>query len=119
MSMSPPGYNAEADFAATGSVVCDDCGSRSRTRSLASLPGHDCTTEQHANQRMLSLVVQRRVFRDLAGNAQMWNTDGPQPVAEPAEYAVLARLTAAGMVMLREAGREPYYEITDRALSGA
>jgi hypothetical protein len=39
---TPDDYDAEADFAATGSVLCDDCGSRVRPQTLESLPPHDC-----------------------------------------------------------------------------
>lgn len=40
---TPVGYDTEADFRATGSVLCDDCGSRLRPRTLESLPPHNCT----------------------------------------------------------------------------
>jgi hypothetical protein len=39
-------YDPEADFAATGSVVCDDCGARLRPRTLESLPEHGCVERQ-------------------------------------------------------------------------
>jgi hypothetical protein len=39
---TPDGYDAEADFRATGSVLCDDCGTRVRPRTLESLPAHNC-----------------------------------------------------------------------------
>jgi hypothetical protein len=118
MGMRPENYSVEADFAATGSVICDDCGIRVRAVSPATLPYHGCAAAQNANRLTLALVVQRRVFRDVAGDVQVWNIDGPQPVTEPVNYAALARLAAAGMVAFREIGREPYYEIMDRALSG-
>lgn len=40
---TPDDYDAEADFRATGSVLCDGCGSRVRPRTLESLPPHNCT----------------------------------------------------------------------------
>lgn len=39
-------YDAEADFLATGSVVCGDCGARVWPKTLASLPVHGCTQRQ-------------------------------------------------------------------------
>lgn len=39
---TPDDYDPVADFAATGSVLCDDCGSRVRPRTLESLPPHNC-----------------------------------------------------------------------------
>lgn len=39
----PDGYDGEADFIATGTVLCDDCGCRVRPVTLASLPEHNCT----------------------------------------------------------------------------
>jgi len=117
MRMSPPGYDAEADHAATGSVLCDDCGTRIRTSTVATLPGHDCASIQHANRIMLSQVIQHRVFRDVAGTVLVWTIGKPQQTTVPADREAMSRLAVAGLVMLREVGREPYYEITDRALS--
>ena len=39
----PDDYDPVDDFVATGSVLCDDCGSRVRTQTLESLPPHRCT----------------------------------------------------------------------------
>lgn len=121
MGMSPPGYDAEADFASTGKVLCDDCGTRLRPRTMATLPGHGCGSVQRANRLLLSQIVQRLVFCDLAGSVQVTHTSGPQPTYELVDYAALHRLEAAGMVALTETSgvREPWYEITDRALQGA
>lgn len=44
-------YDAEADFAETGSVLCADCGTRVRPRSLESLPPHGCVEKQRAAGR--------------------------------------------------------------------
>ncbi|WP_188187522.1 hypothetical protein [Nonomuraea sp. SYSU D8015] len=43
-------YDAERDFAMSGSVLCDDCGLRLRPRSLESLPEHACSFLQLARQ---------------------------------------------------------------------
>jgi hypothetical protein len=121
MGMSPDGYDAEADFYATGKVLCDDCGTRLRPRTVASLPDHGCATVRAANRLLLSQIIQRLVFRNLAGSVQVTRPDGPQPSYELVDYAALNRLTTAGMVALTEQPgvREPWYEITDRALRGA
>jgi hypothetical protein len=47
---TPEGYDAEADFRATGSVLCDDCGSRVRPRTLESLPPHNCAERARARR---------------------------------------------------------------------
>jgi hypothetical protein len=52
---NPDDYDAEADFARTGTVVCDDCGARVRPKTLASLPPHRCIEGQ---QRQRTLGVQ-------------------------------------------------------------
>lgn len=44
-------YDAEADFAETGSVLCADCGTRVRPRTLESLPPHGCVEKQRAAGR--------------------------------------------------------------------
>ncbi len=46
-------YDPEADFAATGSVLCADCGTRVRPRTLESLPPHGCVERQRARQDAL------------------------------------------------------------------
>jgi hypothetical protein len=50
MSMTPDGYDAEADFRATGSVLCGDCGTRVRPETLKSLPSHNCTERARARR---------------------------------------------------------------------
>ena len=45
-----PNYDPVADFIATGSVICDNCGSRVRTRTLESLPPHNCTERARARR---------------------------------------------------------------------
>lgn len=119
MSMSPPGYDPEADYAATGKVLCDDCGTRLRPQTLATLPDHGCGSIQLANRELLALVVQGRVFRDVTGDVQVWTASLPQDRCEPVDYAALHRLEQAGFVALRDSGvREPGYEMTARALRG-
>jgi hypothetical protein len=51
-----PDYDPVDDFIATGSVVCDDCGSRVRTRTLESLPPHNCT-ERARERRAATLLA--------------------------------------------------------------
>lgn len=116
MGMSPPGYDPEADFAANGSVLCDDCGRRVRPRTLESLPEHGCAVVQQANRRLLALVVQRRVRRDILGNVWVLNDTDP---AEQVDYPTLRRLEEAGLIATPRSGAtaEPYYDITDRALT--
>ena len=46
---TPDDYDPVADFIATGSVLCDDCGTRVRPRTLESLPQHNCA--ERARQR--------------------------------------------------------------------
>lgn len=41
-------YDGDRDFITTGSVLCDDCGTRVRPKTLASLPEHRCTEKQRA-----------------------------------------------------------------------
>lgn len=43
-------YDPAADFAATGTVRCDDCGARVRPRTLESLPEHGCVERQRARR---------------------------------------------------------------------
>jgi hypothetical protein len=43
-------YDAAADFAESGGVLCDDCGTRLRPRTLESLPEHGCTERQRARR---------------------------------------------------------------------
>jgi hypothetical protein len=50
MSYSPPDYDADADLIATGTVICDSCGSRVRTRTLVSLPEHRCSERQRLRE---------------------------------------------------------------------
>lgn len=117
MSMSPPGYNAETDLAAKGSVLCDDCGRRVHPKTLETLPEHGCAAVQQANRYLLAMVVQHRVRRDALGN--VWVLSGPNicPPREADRFA-LARLLDADMIQVSEGDDtlEPYYEITDRAL---
>lgn len=49
MARPPDDYDPAADFAATGSVLCDDCGTRVRPRTLESLPPHRCAERQLQN----------------------------------------------------------------------
>jgi hypothetical protein len=50
--MSTPEYaDAEAEFAATGQVRCDDCGTLVRPRTLESLPPHGCSERQQARRQ--------------------------------------------------------------------
>lgn len=44
-------YDPEADFAATGSVLCADCGTRVRPQTLSSLPPHRCLERQAEQQQ--------------------------------------------------------------------
>jgi hypothetical protein len=39
-------YDVRRDFVENGSVLCDDCGGRVRTRTLESLPEHGCVERQ-------------------------------------------------------------------------
>lgn len=50
MSLPPDDYDPVADFVATGSVLCGDCGTRLRPQTLASLPPHGCAERQQANR---------------------------------------------------------------------
>lgn len=43
-------YDGARDFADNGSVLCEDCGSRVRPRSLESLPEHGCTEREKARR---------------------------------------------------------------------
>ncbi|MET9339247.1 hypothetical protein [Nonomuraea sp. NPDC003804] len=47
-SLNDESYDPEADFAATGTVLCADCGTRVRPRTLESLPEHRCAERQQA-----------------------------------------------------------------------
>lgn len=51
MADTSKSYDPEADFAATGSVLCDDCGARVRPRTLESLPPHRCAERQRQSRR--------------------------------------------------------------------
>lgn len=42
MTYGPDTYDAEADWLATGSVVCDACQARVKTPTLETLPPHGC-----------------------------------------------------------------------------
>jgi hypothetical protein len=118
VTMSPEDYDPDADFAANGSVLCDDCGTRVRPKTLATLPDHGCVTVQQLNRQLLALVAQRRVRRDALGN--VWIVSGGNLPAEEAPRMTLARLTDAGLITVPDDGLlEPWYEITDRALQGA
>lgn len=55
--MTADDYDAEADFAATGTVRCADCSTRVRPRTLASLPPHNC------------IEMRARLLADLPGEA--------------------------------------------------
>lgn len=50
MAARDPDYDPVDDFIKTGSVICDDCGSRVHTRTLESLPPHDCTEQARARR---------------------------------------------------------------------
>lgn len=41
-------YDGDRDFIRSGTVLCDDCGSRVRPETLASLPEHRCTEKRRA-----------------------------------------------------------------------
>lgn len=118
MDMSPLGYDAETDFAATGDVRCGDCGARVTPQTLATLPRHGCAEAQRDNRFLLSMIVQRRVFREANGDVYIWY-DHERRSANIADHNALNRLTAAEYVTLVEGRRESYYEITDRAMTDA
>jgi hypothetical protein len=42
--------NEERDWWRTGRISCDDCGTMVRTRTLASLPPHNCIQRQQARR---------------------------------------------------------------------
>lgn len=50
MAAPDPTYDPVDDFIKTGTVVCDDCGSRVRPRTLESLPPHNCTERAAARR---------------------------------------------------------------------
>lgn len=61
---TPDGYDAEADFRTTGSVLCDDCGTRVQPRTLESLPAHNCS--ERARARREASQEWRQVQQDVA-----------------------------------------------------
>jgi hypothetical protein len=55
MTYSPPDYDPEADFVATGTVICGDCGARVRPKTLESLPPHGCDERRRHMERIRML----------------------------------------------------------------
>lgn len=52
----PADYDAERDFATSGTVVCGDCGTRVKPRTLESLPPHGCADIQ-ASKRATAYAI--------------------------------------------------------------
>jgi len=50
VAVPDPTYDPVADFIETGSVICDNCGSRVHTRTLETLPPHNCTERARARK---------------------------------------------------------------------
>ncbi len=60
MGFTSDDYDVETDFAETGMVTCDDCGSRVRPATLASLPPHNCTQRRAQNEAIRLTDVGQR-----------------------------------------------------------
>lgn len=75
---TPDGYDPVNDFIATGSILCDDCGTRVATTRLIEYQIRERPARVFAKEGNLRLL--RRIYRDNGDGSEHW---GPWEEVQP------------------------------------